>query len=342
MRQAVFSSPGHLEVTEAPIPRPGEQDVLVRVESSGVCGSDRAIFVGAHPASVPVVLGHEFAGVVTDCGAAVTDLRPGDRIVVDPNIQCGRCTYCRRGKVQLCSNNKPLGIARPGAFAEYTLVPQSNAYVLPDEVSFDDAALVEPLACCIRGIQQADVGLGATVVVLGAGPIGIMLAQLARLRGASAVVSVDPLADRRVLAGHLAADVTLDSSRPDEVRDVVMRLTGGEGADVVIEASGRTDVAQQSLDLVQPGGTVVWFGACPESDRVSVPPFWVNDREVTIRGSNINPYTHQTALALIERGRVHVSDLVSDRIELEGLATVLDGSGPTSTGKVLVKPAGVA
>lgn len=342
MRQAVFSSPGNLRIEEAPVPVPGGHDLLVRVEASGVCGSDRAIFAGHHPVTLPVVLGHEYAGVVVECGPDVTGLQPGDRVVVDPNIMCGRCTFCRRGQVQLCRDITPLGIARSGGFAEFSLVPEANAYLVPAAITFDEAALVEPLACCIRGIHQADVKLGAVVVVLGAGPIGLLLAQLARLRGASVVASVDPLADRRALAKRLGADVAIDSVDPGGVRDEVMRLTGGLGSDVVIEASGRTSVARQSLELVQAGGTVVWFGACPESDRVEVPPFWVNDREISIRGSNINPFTHHTALSLIEHGRIRVAELVSEHIGLDALAGALDTSRPASVGKVLVVPASAA
>jgi L-iditol 2-dehydrogenase len=338
MREALFTRPGHVQIEDVPIPTPTGRDVLVRVEACGVCGSDRAIFAGHHPVTLPVVLGHEYAGVVVESGPGVTALRPGDRVVVDPNIMCGRCAFCRRGLVQLCQNITPLGIARPGGFAEFSLVPEANAYPIPDGMSWDEAALVEPLACCIRGIQQADVQLGDVVVVLGAGPIGLLLAQLARLRGAGSVACVEPAPDRRALAERLGVDATINGADPAEVRDAVLRLSGGLGADVVIEASGRTSVAQLSIDLVQPGGTVVWFGACPEDDQVAVAPFRMNDREITIRGSNINPFTHFTAITLIQRGRVRVAELVSDHIALDALHAAVDPEGPAFGGKVVVNP----
>lgn len=338
MRQAVLSAPGEIHVEEAPVPTPRGSEVLVRVEASGVCGSDRAIFAGHHPIRPPVVLGHEYAGVVAECGPDVVGLHRGDRVAVDPNIMCGRCAFCRRGQVQLCPNITPLGIARPGGFAEYSLVPEANAYVLPEGVSFDEAAFVEPLACCVRGIQQADVQLGDAVVVLGAGPIGLLLAQLARLRGAAIVASADPIAGRRQLAERVGVDVAVDAADDVSVREAVMELTEGLGADVVIEASGRTSAAERSIELVQPGGTVVWFGACPQDDRVAVAPFRVNDREITIRGSNINPFTHLTALTLIARGRVHVTELVAERIGLDALASAIDPATPSGMGKVVVHP----
>lgn len=338
MRQALFTGPGQLTIEEAPVPVPSGREVLVRVEACGVCGSDRAIFAGHHPLKPPVVLGHEYAGVVEAIGPEVRELRPGDRVTVDPNIMCGTCSFCRRGMVQLCVNITPLGISRPGGFAEFSLVPEANAYRIPDAMTFDQAALVEPLACCVRGIDQADVRLAATVVVLGAGPIGLLLAQLARLRGAGQVVSVEPSPERRALARRLAADVTIDGTDADAVRTAVLDLTGGLGADVVVEASGRSSVAELTLDLVQAGGTIVWFGACPEHDRVAVPPFRVNDREITIRGSNINPFTHQTALTLIERGRVLVDDLVSDHLSFEALPRALDPTQPAPEGKPVLLP----
>jgi L-iditol 2-dehydrogenase len=338
MQQALFTAPGQLELEEVTTPAPTGRQVLVQVMACGVCGSDRAIFAGHHPVTLPVVLGHEYAGIVVDRGSEVTTLEPGDRVVIDPNITCGYCAFCRRGMVQLCRNITPLGIALPGGFAEYSLVPEANAYRIPERMPFDDASLVEPLACCIRGIQQADVQLGDVVVVAGAGPIGLLLAQLARLRGASLVACIEPSPTRRALAERRAVDITVASTDPADVRDAVLDMTDGLGADVVIEASGRTSVAQLSLDLVQAGGTVVWFGACPEEDHVAVPPFRVNDREISIRGSNINPFTHQTAITLIERGRITVGDLVSDHIGLDGLMAAIDPAGPQFDGKVVVNP----
>ncbi|MGZ6993380.1 MAG: alcohol dehydrogenase catalytic domain-containing protein, partial [Ilumatobacteraceae bacterium] len=247
MRQALFSGPGQLRIEDADVPEPAGTQVRVRVEACGVCGSDRAIFVGHHPVSTPIVLGHEYVGIVDSCGPEVTTLHVGDRVAVDPNIMCGRCRFCRRGLVNLCSNITPLGIALPGGFAEYSLVPEANAYLIPDSISFAQAALVEPLSCCIRGIQQAEIELGDVAVVLGAGPIGLLLAQLARLRGASTVIVVEPVAQRRNLAARLGADIAIDGAKPGAVREAVATATQGVGADAVIEASGRTSAAAGAL-----------------------------------------------------------------------------------------------
>ncbi len=338
MRQALFSGPGQLQIENAEVPEPTGSDVRIHVEASGICGSDRAIFVGNHPVSTPIVLGHEYAGVVVSRGPEVTTLQMGDRVAVDPNIVCGQCRFCRRGLVNLCSKITPLGIVLPGGFAEFSLVPEANAYRISDSLSFEDAALVEPLSCCVRGIHQADVQLGDVVVVSGAGPIGLLLVQLARLRGAGTVIVIEPDAQRRGLAAELGADIVIDGREPDDRRETVASATLGVGADVVIEASGRTTAAEGSLELIRSGGTIVWFGVCPEDDRVAIRPFSVNDREVSIRGANLNPFTFQTALTLVERGRVRVAELVSDEIGLDELRSAIDPAGPIFRGKVLVRP----
>jgi 2-desacetyl-2-hydroxyethyl bacteriochlorophyllide A dehydrogenase len=338
MRQAVFIGPGQIELEETAIPEPRGRDVCIRVEACGICGSDRSIFVGKDTAWPPVVLGHEYAGVIVACGPDVQKRAVGDRVAVDPNISCGQCTFCRRGAINLCTSLTPLGIVRPGGFAEYSLVPEQNAYVLADATSFEEAALVEPLSCCVRGMQRADVQLGDVVAVFGAGPMGLLLTQLALLRGAASVIVIEPDAQRRQLAAALGADTQLDPREPNAVRDVVSATTNGVGVDVAIEASGRTEAATDALSLLRAGGTAVWLGVCPPGDRVAVEPFRVNEREVTIRGSTLNPYTHQTALALIESKRVRVAELISDRIGLDELPAAINPAIAQYRGKVLVTP----
>jgi L-iditol 2-dehydrogenase len=339
MRQAVLKEPGVIALERSPVPTPGPRELLLRVEACGVCGSDRAILAGHHPVVTPVVLGHEFAGTVVECGALVTEFEPDARVSVDPNVVCGTCRFCRRGLVNHCERLTPLGITLPGGYAEYALVPETNAYTIQDSTTFEMAAIVEPLACCVRGIEQADVQLGDVVVIFGAGPIGLLLAQLARLRGAALVVSVDPVSSRRELARTLGVDAVLPADT-GAVSDAVTDATNGIGADVVIESSGQSIAAQLAVDLVRKGGAVVWFGVCPQHEQISLSPFLVNDRELTVRGSNINPFTHQTALTLIERGRVRVAELISDHIGLDSLERALRDPQDFA-GKPIVHPGDV-
>jgi 2-desacetyl-2-hydroxyethyl bacteriochlorophyllide A dehydrogenase len=336
MLQANVKRPGDLQIEQVPEPRPGPGEVLVSVASCGICGTDRSIFTGGYPVAFPIVLGHEFAGTVVAVGERVEQLGVGDRVAVDPNVTCDTCAFCRRGLVHLCARLSPLGVVRPGGFAEFAVVPERNAYRLPEQLSFERGALIEPLACCVRGIQLAGIEVGDTVAVLGAGPIGCMLLQLVRLEGAGRLIVSEPNPSRRELALRLGADVAVDAG--DAARAEVLEVTEGIGADVVIEASGRARTAAFALELVRRGGTVAWFGSCPESDRVEISPFWVNDNEITIRGSFNNPFTHAQALRLAATGRVKLDELVTDSVPLSKLEAALDLANFPNAGKIAVIP----
>jgi 2-desacetyl-2-hydroxyethyl bacteriochlorophyllide A dehydrogenase len=336
MLQVNFMEPGRLALETAPEPEPGPGEALVSVACCGICGTDRSIFTGDYPVQFPIVPGHEFAGTVVSVGAGVEELRPGDRVTVDPNVTCDTCAYCRRGLTHLCERLSPLGVVRPGGFAEFARVPERNAYRLPESLSFDAAALIEPLACCVRGMQLAGITAGDTVAVLGAGPIGCMLLQLVRLEGTGHLIVSEPNPARRELALRLGADVAVDAG--EAARTAISAATDGLGADVVIEASGRAATAEFALELVRRGGTVLWFGSCAESDRISISPFWVNDNEITIRGSFNNPFTHAPALKLAASGRVQLDELVTDRIPLQTLEAALDLKNFPDAGKIVVRP----
>ena len=208
MRAAVLTRPGSFELVQLPEPECAPDEVIVQVTTCGICGTDRAIFRGEAPATWPVVLGHEFSGVLVEVGSEVTGLSIGDRVAVDPNVVDGTCFFCRRGETNLCSGLSPLGITRNGGFAEFAAVPATNAYRLPETVSVEHGSLVEPLACCVRGIDQARIGLGDLVAVLGAGPIGCLLIQLARIQGAGTILAVEPDIARRDHAIAAGADLT--------------------------------------------------------------------------------------------------------------------------------------
>jgi L-iditol 2-dehydrogenase len=325
-----------MTIEEAAEPRPAPDEVVLKVDSCGICGTDRAIFRGDVPLEPPIVLGHEYSGTIVAIGSQVRFPETGERVCVDPNVTCGACVYCRRGFSHLCQRLSPLGISRHGGFAEYSAVPAGYAYSLPDTLTLEAGALIEPLACAIRGLEQASVEPGDTVMILGAGAIGCLLLQLSRVSGAAATIVAEPDAARRERSAAFGADIVCDSG--DEARAVVMEQTEGVGADVVIEASGTTDGARLALDLVRRGGRVVWFGVYPESQLIEVSPYLINENEITIRGSFNNPFTHQAAVALAASGRLRLSELVSDTITLSRLSMALDPAAPLPAGKVLVQP----
>ncbi|MER3524241.1 MAG: alcohol dehydrogenase [Ignavibacteria bacterium] len=292
-------------------------EALVQVHACGICGTDIHIVEGIARSSPPVVLGHEYAGVVLDVSADTLPIAVGSRVAIDPNIHCGECPWCRRGHVHLCSDLCALGVDRDGGMAERCIVPVQQLYTIPDQLSFDAAAFIEPISCAIHGIDQARIALGDTVVLLGGGTIGLLMLQLARSAGAARVLVVEPLERKRALARSLGADPVIDPLHTN-VRSAVFDLTG-IGADVVIECAGRTETAQLAVQLARRGGTVEFFGVCPIGERIALEPNAVYFNELTIVGSYINPHTFNRAIALLSSGRVNVEALMADAFPLESV-----------------------
>ena len=320
MKAAVFRGPRRLLVEEWPAPQPRPGHLVVAVRACGLCGTDHHIYHGQFPAAAPVVLGHEYAGLVVALGEGVDDLVVGQPVAIDPNIVCHTCRPCRQGRVHLCENLRALGVNYDGGFAELSLVPRQQAHPFPPGLDWAVAAMAEPLACCLHGSDLAQVRPGQTVLVIGGGAIGQLHAQLARLSGASRVIVSDPLPGRRELALALGADEALDA---ETLSTQAVRQALGGGADVVIEAVGSAATAEQSIELVAPGGTVIWFGVAAPGARSSVSPYDIYRREITVRGSFVNPFTHARALALLASGRVQVAPLITRRVGLEALPAVL-------------------
>lgn len=334
MRAAVFEAPGKIAVRECPIPTPGDDEVLIRVAACGICGTDRHIMHGEFATRPPVIIGHEYAGTVVAVGARVTDLHAGDAVAVDPNIVCGECRPCLRGQVHMCRNLTALGVNRDGGFAEYAVAPRKQCHRLPNGMALRDGALVEPLACCVHGSDLAGVRPGDRVAVIGAGAIGQLLAQLARLSGAATVLVSDTVAERRELAVSLGADVAWDPTRGDPTQP------GGPlegGADVVIEAVGSRATNRQAIEWAAPAGTVLWFGVTPPGHTVEVEPNLIFEKELRIQGARINPFTHSRAVALLAGRRVQVAPLITLEIALEALPDELAHPSPNQT-KIVVVP----
>jgi 2-desacetyl-2-hydroxyethyl bacteriochlorophyllide A dehydrogenase len=316
MLAAVIETPQRLALKEVPAPEPARGEVLVAVHASGVCGTDLHILQGDYWGDYPRIPGHEFSGVIAALGEGVTGLRAGDRVAVNPNLPCGRCRYCLKGRVNLCTANTAMGVTRDGGFAEYCAVPAALVLPLPGAVSLLAGALAEPVSCCLHGMDRARPQLGDNVAILGGGTIGLILMQLARHAGAAHVVVVEPLGAKRDLALSLGAATALDPvALGDGLADAVRAAAGGS-VDLVIEAAGRQDTAQQALHLVSPGGTVLCFGVCPPEAEVTLRPHDVFFHEQTIIGSYINPFTCTRALELLASGVVRVEPLVSHRLPL--------------------------
>ena len=284
-----------------------------------------------------MVLGHEYAGVVVETGRGVTTVRTGDHVTVDPNIYCGTCPYCKAGKKQLCSNLVAVGVNFDGGFAQYSVVPEGQVYRLNPEVSFAEGAMAEPLACCIHGVELAGIELGDTVCVIGGGAIGLLMVQLARLKGAARVILSEPVENRRRIGLTLGADYAFNPL--EKPLDVQLRDTLGiAGAQVVIECVGKTFATQQAVSAADKGATVLLFSVPQAGAEYGLPLFEVYQKELTVKGSFINPDTHQKAVNLINSGKIKTAPLITHQYPLAQLEAALFKQMDSDSIKVQVLP----
>lgn len=339
MKAVVLEDVGRLAVREVETPVLKPDELLVRVEACGICGTDRHLFLGEFPAHPPVTLGHEFSGVIEAVGHAVTGFSPGMRVTGDPNMACGRCAQCAKGRVNLCLHLQAIGIHRDGGFAEYVALPQAQAHLLPVDLDPRHGAFCEPLACCLHGVDLARIQVGMSAVVIGGGVIGLLCVQLLRLAGATRIVLVTRSAEKRRLAETMGATGTLD---PTGI-DVVAQMSGPEGlipggADVVFECAGLVETVEQAPKLAARGGRVILLGVLPSGTRATFEPFDLLFREIELVTSFLNPHTHARAAALIASGAVSVAPLITRCIGLEAAAEIIARPAPGGEIRALVVP----
>lgn len=329
MRALRLLTTGDLRLTHVDPPRPGPGEVVIRIETAGICGTDRHLFKGEFPCVPPVTLGHEFSGLVTTCGAGV-NLTPGTRITCDPNCPCGTCPECRAGRVNLCRNNRAIGIHMDGGFAEYACLPAHRAHILPADLNPLYGAFCEPLACTLHGLDLGAPKPGQRVIVLGGGVIGLLAVQLARLAGAE-VMLVTRQSAKRDLSLDLGATVTA-ASAPQALS------LWPQGADLVLECAGVTETVELAPTLCARGGRVVILGVLAQGQKVQIEPFDLLFREITLLHSFLNPFTQGRAAALITSGAVNVAKLISRVIPLDQAAQAVAEPARPDEVKVLIQP----
>ena len=319
MQAAVLSDVGTLSLEERPLPtlaRP--DDVLLEVECCGICGTDLHILSvpPGHPASLGVVLGHEFVGIVREVGDAVTSLRPGDRVVVAANISCGQCVWCRRGLVNHCESFSTYGIFEDGGLAPNVVVSGRSCFPISGNIPKHVAALAEPLSTVVNGVRLADVFPGDTAAMIGAGPIGLMFTALLKAAGAT-VLSIEPTELRAELAKTIGADRVVHPQDSDPVQ-ATLELTDGLGADLVVDAVGSQ--LPKALELVRKGGRIVLFGM-NEHARAEVAQSRITRDELSLLGGYVGrrEEVFPTAVRLLEHGLVDFEPLVTHRITLPEL-----------------------
>ncbi len=323
MKAALLQAPGDLRVVDLPRPAPGRGELLIRVRAAALCGTDIRIMNGKKRKGVrfPSVIGHEFSGEVVEAGEGVEGFRPGDRVAADPVIPCRGCAYCRAGRENVCLNRKAVGYEFDGAFAEYLILPAialeaGNVQKLPSGVSYAAGALVEPLACVLNGQRNAEVGLGDAVLILGAGPIGLMHAMLAKAAGAGLVAVSEPNLGRRERARAMGADLVIDPSAEDP-GEVMRARTGGLGADVAILAIGVPALAAAALGFVRKGGRVNLFAGFSVGDSAQMDVNLIHYNEIRVSGASaLSRAGYGTALNLVAGGAIPVERLVSHRFPL--------------------------
>lgn len=319
MRVAMYYSNNDVRLEEMQKPEAGRGEMIVRVEASGICGTDCLEWYRIH--RVPLVLGHEIAGTVAELGRGVTGFKAGDRVAVSHHVPCLECRFCKEGHESVCETLRGTNFF-PGGFSEYVRVPEINidrggVYKLPDNVSFEDATFIEPLACVLRGQRLARFKKGGTVLVIGSGISGILHIKLAKARGAGKVFATDISGFRLEAAVRSGADHAWPAR--DYSPEKLKEKNSGYLADLVIICAGAIPAVVQAIRSVERGGTVLFFAASPKDATIPVPIndiFWRS--EVTLAGSYAgSPADHREALELIVSGKVRVGDMITHRLGLE-------------------------
>jgi 2-desacetyl-2-hydroxyethyl bacteriochlorophyllide A dehydrogenase len=343
MKALVHTAPLVLEFREVPDPHPGDGEVLVRVRACGICGSDVHGYTGATGRRIPpIIMGHEASGTVEAVGKNVGTLAEGDRVTFNSTVYCNQCAECRRGRMNLCRNRKILGVSTPafranGAMAEFVVVPWWITHRLPDGVSFDEAALVEPASVSLHAVRITPIDVNDVVVVVGAGQIGLFAMQAARLRGAGTVVALDVKEERLALARQFGADVAINSSRGNAAEEL-RRALGRPDADAVMEAVGTEATVRLAMNLTKSGGHLTLIGNVAPMIQVNLQDIVM--RELTIRGSCAIAGEYPACLDLMASGRMQVKPLITRIVPLADGQEAFDAlhRGEPGLMKIVLKP----
>ncbi|MEA3454138.1 MAG: zinc-binding dehydrogenase [Candidatus Caldatribacteriota bacterium] len=327
MKAALFHAPHQVRLEEINIPDIGPDEVLVKVRAALTCGTDRKTYLrGHHLFNPPFVFGHEFAGDIVKVGSKVKNFTPGMRVVAANSAPCNSCFYCKNGEHSLCDS---LFIQLSGAFAEYIKIPaiivSQNLLLFPETVSYKEAALLEPLSCVVHGVEESNINLGDTVVINGAGPIGLMFLQVVKLKGARVIVT-DTLEERLKLAMKLGAYKAINVSKVQDPIEEVKKFTEDKrGADVAIEAVGLPEIWEQTISMVRKGGMVNLFGGCKRGTKISIDTSLIHYSQINIKGVFHHTPGHvKRALNLICNKAIDIDSLITDEFPLSEISTVIE------------------
>lgn len=340
MRAAFLYKPGDIRIEETDIPVPKDDEALVRIMAVGVCGSDVHFYkvgrIGDFVVKSPLILGHECAGEVVEVGKGVKRLKPGDRVAVEAGVPCRKCQFCKRGRYNLCADVTFL--ATPpfhGAFCEYIAHPEDFLFKLPDNMTFEEGAMIEPLAVGVYAAERGNVSIRDTVAIIGSGPIGLMTLQAVRARGATSVVITDLQPFRLDFAKRFGASMTINIKDEDPVQKILQYTDGG--ADVVMDAVGFPETIQQTIKIARPGAVIVWIGM-PTVDQIPIRAVEAICKDVDIRGIFRYANAYPPAISLVGSGKVDVKSMITTSFTLDQVQEALEypGKHPETCIKVMV------
>ncbi|PWJ51254.1 zinc-dependent alcohol dehydrogenase family protein [Faecalicatena contorta] len=337
MKAAVFYEKGKILVEDHECRHPKADEVLIRVKAAGVCGTDMHIYGGAKGASEcypPVILGHEFAGIVAEVGENVKKVKVGDHVTVDPSIMCNNCWECQIGTPHFCEGYSATGVTYDGGFAEYCTVLEKQVYRLKEDIPFEEAAMCEPVGCCLHGIDRAHIKAGDVVLIIGGGTIGLIMMQLAKISGASVVIVSEPMEAKRKMALELGADYVVNPMEEDLFE--VLKLNQIRKVNVSIECVGRAETMKDAVKYAGQGARIVFFGVSDPDCEIPIKPYEIFQRELTITASYVNPFTHGRAVELINNRKLKLKELISDIIPLDEIETAFEIGG--KNGKMMIIP----
>ncbi|WP_187430289.1 D-altritol 5-dehydrogenase [Roseobacter fucihabitans] len=326
MKSIVFEGRNKLSLTSKPDPRPEAGEVLIEVHASGICHTDFEVLRANYGTSAfPLVPGHEYAGKVLEVGGDVTTVRPGDRVVVDPNLECGNCPACQRGWAHLCAHLGAYGVTQDGGFAQLSVVKSSRVHLIGD-MPYDIAALAEPFGCVLNGLDAGQAQRAQNALIFGAGPIGLLMAIGMQVSGVKDITLVDIDATRLSLAESFGFKPIASGSGQLE--------TMRHGMDLVADATGVVSVAGGLTDYIANGGVGLFFGVCAADERIEIAPFELFRRQITLAGSHSLNHNMPQALAGLRAYGPDISRIVSHKMRLEEIAAVFEGQGPKSSLKI--------
>ncbi|SCK44851.1 2-desacetyl-2-hydroxyethyl bacteriochlorophyllide A dehydrogenase [Streptomyces sp. WMMB 714] len=329
MKAALVESPGRVSLTTVPDPAPGPRQVVVDVAACGLCGTDLHILQGEFAPSLPLVPGHEFAGEVVGVGSEVSEVAVGDRVAVDPSLYCYECRYCRTGHNNLCERWAAIGVTTAGGAAEYAVAPVANCVKLPEHVRTQDAALIEPLSCAVRGYDVLRSQLGSHVLVYGSGTMGLMMLELAKRTGAASVDVLDLNEERLATARRLGCSAA--AATADE-------LDRPQGWDLVVDATGNAAAIQDGIGRVAKAGTFLQFGVSDYATTATIEPYKIYNQEITITGSMAVLHSYERAAELFAGGLLDPEIFISDRLPLDEYPRALEQFAAGKGRKIVVVP----